>query len=126
MLTLVWNPRPFPLMNILENGRKFNTISYRAEIISPLSEWRSIGADPNERKRIVYADNERPRAATVLTQFFEGNQMKPVRHPLYLPDLAPLDVYLLGHIKRCLIGLSSEGAEQLFEVIRVVLEGITK
>jgi hypothetical protein len=32
MLTIVWNPRGFHLIKVLENGRKFNAGDYIAEI----------------------------------------------------------------------------------------------
>jgi hypothetical protein len=96
MLTIVWNPRAFHLIKGLEKGRKFNTAYYRADILSLLSEWRSIEADGNERKPIVHAENGRPHRAKVSTQFFEDNRMKPVPHPPYSPDLAPSDFHLFG------------------------------
>jgi hypothetical protein len=48
MLTIVWNPRGFHLIKILEKGRKFNADYYVAEILEPLSQWRSIEAAGNE------------------------------------------------------------------------------
>jgi hypothetical protein len=49
MLTIVWNPRGFHLIKVLEKGRKFNTGCYIAEILEPLSQWRSIEPTGNER-----------------------------------------------------------------------------
>jgi hypothetical protein len=37
MFTIVWNPRGFHLIKVLENGRKFNAGYYIAEILEPLS-----------------------------------------------------------------------------------------
>jgi hypothetical protein len=48
MLTIVWNPRGFHLIKILEKGRKFNAGYYIAERLRPLSQWRSIEAAGNE------------------------------------------------------------------------------
>jgi hypothetical protein len=50
MLTIVWNPRGFHLINVLQKGRKFNGGYYIAEILTPLSQWRSIEATGNDRK----------------------------------------------------------------------------
>jgi hypothetical protein len=50
MLTIVWNLRGFHLIKVLEKGRKFNTGHYVAEILEPLSQWRSIEAAGDERK----------------------------------------------------------------------------
>jgi hypothetical protein len=37
MLTIVWNPRGFHLIKVLEKGRKFNIGHYIAEILEPIS-----------------------------------------------------------------------------------------
>jgi hypothetical protein len=37
-----------------------------------------------------------------------------------------LDFYLFGHVKRCLAGLSFDGADQLLAAVEGVLEGIEK
>jgi hypothetical protein len=63
MLTIVWNPRGFHLIKVLEKGRKFNAGYYIAAILEPLSQWRSIEAAGNERKLLVHADNVRSHTA---------------------------------------------------------------
>jgi hypothetical protein len=63
MLAIVWNPRGFCLIKVLEKGRKFNAGHYIAEILKPLSQWRSIEAAGNERKLLVHADNAHPHTA---------------------------------------------------------------
>jgi hypothetical protein len=73
MLRIVWNRRGFHLSQVLEERRKFKAIFYRAEILLPLSEWRSIKADGDERTLIVHAENARPHTAKVSTQLLEEN-----------------------------------------------------
>jgi hypothetical protein len=58
-LTIFWTPRGFHLIKVREKSRKFNADYYIAEILEPLSQWRSIEAADNERKLLVYADNAR-------------------------------------------------------------------
>jgi hypothetical protein len=48
--------------------------------------------------------------------------MKSVPHPPYSPDLAPLDFYLFGDVKKCLAGLSFEDADQLLAAVESVPE----
>jgi hypothetical protein len=60
MLTIVWNPRMFHLIRVLEKGGKFNVGYYIAEKLKPLSQWGSIGAAGSERKLLVHAENARP------------------------------------------------------------------
>jgi hypothetical protein len=48
MLIIVWNPRRFHVIKVLEKGRKFNTGYYIAEILKLLSQWHPIEAADNE------------------------------------------------------------------------------
>jgi hypothetical protein len=68
MLTIVWNPGGFHLIKALEKGRKFNAGYYIAEILEPLSQWRSIETAGNERKLLAHADNGRRHTAKLSTQ----------------------------------------------------------
>jgi hypothetical protein len=47
MLTIVWNPRGFHLIKVLEKGRKLNAGYDIAEILEPLFQWRSVEAAGN-------------------------------------------------------------------------------
>jgi hypothetical protein len=38
---IIWNPRGFYLIKVLEKGHKFNAGDYVAEILEQLSQWRS-------------------------------------------------------------------------------------
>jgi hypothetical protein len=49
MFRIVWNPRGFHLIKVLENGSKFNAGYCIAEMLNPWSQWRSIEAAGNER-----------------------------------------------------------------------------
>jgi hypothetical protein len=73
MLMIVWTKRGFHLIKIMEKSRKFNAGYYIAEILEPLSQWRSIEAAGNERKLLVQADNVRPHTAKLSTQYFNEN-----------------------------------------------------
>jgi histone-lysine N-methyltransferase SETMAR len=126
MLTIVWNPRGFYLIKVLEKGRKFNTGYYITEILELLSQWRSNEAAGHKRKLLVHADDARPDATKLSTQYFNENQMKSTPHTPYSHDLAPSDFCLFGYVKRCLAGLSFEDVDQLLAVVEGVLEGIEK
>jgi hypothetical protein len=62
------------LIKVLEKARKFNAGSYIAEILEPLSQWRSIEAVGNERKLLVNTDNVRPHTGKLSTQYFHENR----------------------------------------------------
>jgi hypothetical protein len=83
MLTIVWNPRGFHLIKIIEKRRKFNAGYDIAEILKPLSQWSSIEADGNKRKLLVHVDNLDPHTAKLSTQYFNENRMKSTPHPPY-------------------------------------------
>jgi hypothetical protein len=102
MLTIVWNPRGFHLIKVLEKGHKPNTGYYITEILEPLSQWPSIEAAGNQRKVLVHVDNARPHTAKLSTQYFNENRTKSTPHPPCSPDLPPSDFYLFGYVKRCL------------------------
>jgi hypothetical protein len=126
MLTIVWNPRGFHLIKVLENGRKVNAGYSIAEILESLSQWRSIETASNEQKLLVHANHARPHTAKLSTQYFNENRMKSAPHPPYPHDLAPSDFYLFRYTKRCFAGLSFEDADQLLVAVEGVLEGIEK
>jgi hypothetical protein len=119
MFTIVWNPCGFHLIKIFEKAPKFNAGYYIAEILGPLSQWRSIEVVGSERKLLVHADNARPHTARSSTQYFNENQMKSAPHPPYSLGLAPSDFCLFEYVKRCLAGLSIKDADQLLAAVEV-------
>jgi hypothetical protein len=125
-LTIIWNPRGFHLIKVLEKSRKFNAGYYITEISEPLSQWDSIEAAGNERKPLAHADNARPHTSKFSTQYFNDNRMKSALHPPHSLDLAPSDFYLFEYVKRCLTGLSFEDADPLLVAVEGVLEDIEK
>jgi hypothetical protein len=80
---IVWNPRWFHLIEVLEEGRKSNAGYYIAEMLESLSQWRSIEAAGNERKLFVHADSASQHTAKLPTQYFNKNRMKSAPHPPY-------------------------------------------
>jgi hypothetical protein len=60
MITIVWNPQGFHLVDALPKGQKFNANYYIDRIIQSLLESRSTGRDPG---LIIHADNARPHMA---------------------------------------------------------------
>jgi hypothetical protein len=96
MLTMVWNPTGFYLINILSNGIKFNTSYYIADIFVPLLKWRKTQVDGSDGKLIIPADPARRHRARVALEFLKHNGMKRAPRPPYSPDLTPSDSDLLS------------------------------
>jgi hypothetical protein len=60
IVTIVWNPQGFHLVNALPKGQKFNANYYIDRILQSLLESRSTGRGPS---LIIHADNTRPHTA---------------------------------------------------------------
>jgi hypothetical protein len=97
MLTIVWNPGGFGLVNILPKGFEFNASHYVTQILDPLSKWRRIQVGRTDRKLMVYADNARPHTTKITLQFMEQNSIQ--RAP-YLHQLIPADFRVLAVVTR--------------------------
>jgi hypothetical protein len=62
----------------------------------------------------------------VSTDYVTRNEMKRTPHPPYSPDLAPLDFFLFGYVKRKLMGYRAESESELLVRIRVILAEIPR
>jgi hypothetical protein len=81
MLTIVWNPSGFYLINVLSKKLKFNTSFYVTQILGRVSDWRRTQVGRTNRKLWVHVDNARPHTATVTLQFMQQNAMRRAPHP---------------------------------------------
>jgi hypothetical protein len=52
--------------------------------------------------------------------------MEKAPHPPYSPDLAPLDFFLFGHVKRMLCGCAFGSSGELLSTAGGILAGIEK
>jgi hypothetical protein len=66
MITIVWNPQGFNLVNALPKGQKFNANYYIERIRQPFLENRLTGRGPG---LIIHADNARPHTAEKRSKF---------------------------------------------------------
>jgi hypothetical protein len=96
MLTIVWNPGGFHLVNILPNGFKFNASHSVTQILDPLSKWRRTQVGRTNRKLIVHPDNTRPHTAKMTSCLWSRIQCRghhiqhtqPIWHPVISTSLA--------------------------------------
>jgi hypothetical protein len=79
MVTIVWNPQGFHLIDALLKGQKFNANYYIDRILQQLLEGRSTGRDPG---LIIHADNARSHTARKTFKFCRENrlEMAPIHH----------------------------------------------
>jgi hypothetical protein len=122
---MVWNPRSFFCIDVLEKGQ-IQRLSSATEILSPLSEWPVSGAQEGDCKLIANADNVRPHTARLSVEFFEDDWIKLASHSAYSPDIAPSDLYHSGYVKGYLAGCSVVDGKKLFESVPGVLDSIKK
>jgi hypothetical protein len=61
MLTVVWNPHGFHLVDALPKETKFNGSYHVMRILEMVHEWKRHQAPEATRKLIVHADNAHPR-----------------------------------------------------------------
>jgi histone-lysine N-methyltransferase SETMAR len=102
MVTIVWNPQGFHLIDRLPKGQRFNANYYVDMILRPILENRSRGPGLHF---IIHADNARPDTAQKTLKFCQENGLKMAPHPPYSPDLAPSDFFIFGHVKYALEGI---------------------
>jgi histone-lysine N-methyltransferase SETMAR len=118
MVTIVWNPHGFYLIDALPKGQAFNATYYVNLILQPLLDGRSSGPGAD---LMIRADNARPHAARKTLNFCLQNHLGIAPRPPYSPDLAPYDSFLFGDVKRALEGAEFPSEEALLAAIQSVL-----
>jgi transposase len=88
MLTVVWNPHGFNLIDVLPKDSKFNAGHYARHIPSSLPEMLASYQDARSRHFVIHAGNARPHCAKTVTQFLDHNSIHRAPHPPYSPDLS--------------------------------------
>jgi histone-lysine N-methyltransferase SETMAR len=126
MLTIVWNPGGFPLVNIFPKGFKFNASYYVTQILDPLSKWRRTQVGGTNRKLTMHADSADPHTAKMTSQFMEQNSMQREPDPAYSPDLAPSDFYFFGYVKQLLSGCQFADQDSLLHAVSDILVSTEK
>jgi transposase len=99
MVTIVWNPSGFHLIDAFPKGHTFNATCYVNIILQPLLDGRSSGPGAG---LIIHADNARPHTAQKTLKFCRENRLEMAPHLPYSPDLAPYEFFLFGHVKHAL------------------------
>jgi hypothetical protein len=126
MLTIVWNPGGFHLVNVLPKGFKFNASYEGTQIIDPLSKLQRTQVGRTHQKLIMHADNARPHTAKMTSQFTEQNSMQRAPYPAHSSDLAPSDFCLFGDVKQFLSGCQFTDQDSLLQAASDILVDIKK
>jgi hypothetical protein len=107
MLTVVWSPHGFHLIDVLPKGSKFLAGHYISHIISPLPEILAPYQDDRRRHFVIHRDNARPYCVKTVVQFLDHNSLRRATHPLYSPDLLPQTSGFSGIWKQYFKGVHS-------------------
>jgi histone-lysine N-methyltransferase SETMAR len=76
------------------------------------------------RRLQLHLDSCRVHFSKATEQFITENHIRHVPHPPYIPDLAPSDFWLFGHVETSLVGQTFDEPEQLLEAITEFLKEI--
>jgi hypothetical protein len=91
MITVVWNPHGFHVIQSLSKGIKWTGRYYSDNILSQIAALRDVGSC---RKMIGHADDAGLHVAKCVAAYMDYNSMKRARHHPSSADLAPSDFYI--------------------------------
>jgi hypothetical protein len=123
MVTIVWNPLGFHLLDTLPKGNTFDAEYDRVDILAEPLPFRS---KVDGRRLVAHVDNARPHTGRKCRAFCEENRFRLAVHPPNSSDLAPSDFSLFGHIKYCLQGITFPFGEELLAAIHEIVGAITR
>lgn len=117
MISVIWGITGIKSITMLPPGQKFNKKFFAQNVLGDLSNKIST------QGYFLHFDNARPHLA-----FQKLNELgiKRLEHPPYSPDLAPSDFFLFGYLKKLLEGQEFIDAQQLFDKVVEILNGIPK
>jgi transposase len=125
MPTVIWGVQRFHVVGLITSQRIFDSQYFVDNIMVPLVEKVfPNGRNPHARRLHLHLDNCRVHFSRVTEQFIAENHISRVPQPAYSPDLAPLDFWLFGHLKKSLAGRMFDDPEELLDGIRSFLEEV--
>jgi hypothetical protein len=90
ILTVVWNPHGFHLVNVLPKGQKWRSQYYIDHVLREISALRDAR---DQRKLVVQAGNVKPNVAKTMRTYLAENGVRRTPHLPYSPALAPSDFF---------------------------------
>jgi hypothetical protein len=121
MLTVVWNPHGFHLVNVLPNGQK-RMNQYSIDHI--FSEIGALRDAKDQRKLVIHADNSNPHVTKRAKQYLDENALRSAPHPPHSRGPSASDCSLFDHVRRVLQGTEFQTAEGLPEAVVQILSDI--
>ena len=110
-------------ISYLQSGRTIDHKTYTNDCLKPLvhtlNEQKPLSGT---KKMKFHQDNARPHVHSSVSAYLENQGFIIMDHPLYSPDLAPSDFWLLNYIKKRLSNHNS--AESLNNEITAIVNSI--
>jgi hypothetical protein len=125
MLTVVWHPHGFHLIDVRPKGSQFHAghdISHPFALTQTSCSWSKWPKETLCDWRWQCQTSLRQTA----TQFLDHNSLRPAPHPPYSPDLASSDFYLFAYLKAMFQGSSFDGPGAVLSAIQAVLRVIDR
>lgn len=125
MLTVIWNPFGFHIIDFLPEGTSFNSSYFIEHILTPLESKKcQIWNQSHNRKLHLHLDNSRIHNSKISLKKTIEFGFKRTPQPPYSPDIAPSDFFLFGYVKGKLRGCIFTSVDELQEKILEILHSI--
>lgn len=96
MLTVIWNPNGFYVIDFLPQGTKYNSEYFINSILKQIFEKKSlIWKNARNRKIWLHLDNSRIHNSKATSQKVDELGFKRAPQPPFSPDIAPSDFFYL-------------------------------
>jgi hypothetical protein len=125
LVTIIWNPTGFYVVDRLPNDTKMNNADYITNILTPLEE--AIFPQkmaPHQKRPVTHLDNCSVHTSRASIEWLEEHGMPRMPQPPYSLDLAPNDFYLFLTVKEKLQEIALRDKDQLFECLIEILAGL--
>jgi histone-lysine N-methyltransferase SETMAR len=124
MMTVFWSVEGFHVVDKLEKKTTMNAAYFQSKIIDPLN---AIFQPKTSSHTIwIHYDNCGPHRATATGNYVDQLGFVRMLHPPYSPDLAPCDFTIFANVKRQLNGYVAKTHDEMAEMFRTKLRGITR
>ena len=122
MLTVIWNPFGFYIIDFLPEGRSFDSSYFIENILIPLESKKSqIWIQSHNRKLYLHLDNSRIHNSKSSLKKTADLGFIRAPQPPYSPDIDPSDFFLFGYVKGklrgCVFTSLDERKEKIYEIL---------
>ncbi|GFR90994.1 histone-lysine N-methyltransferase SETMAR [Elysia marginata] len=118
MAAVFWDIQRVILVDFLSRGETVKSDSYIDTLIKLRARILRVRPDIDIESVLLLQDNARPHTGIRTRETIASFWWSTLTHQSYLPDLAPSDYYLFGHIKQGLRGKHYENDEGVKNAVK--------